>query len=182
MNAIAKARFLGDDDVRESADHILRDDNTVNAITEVRWHASDLHCGYDLCESCKRVIDTRINDLESLWKTAVNISAEHRDTVLAQKRALDAIRSLHRPFSVYEFCGHQHSHEDPDVRYIDDIGCVCEDGLMYDICRACCCGSSDDDDHIEQPESCVDHGHVKGEPVCETVRILTTLEQPERAK
>jgi hypothetical protein len=87
--------------------------------------------------------------------------------------AIRAVLDIHKPYYIYEPCGHQHElTEDlqipPGVRNVDDVGLVCDDGLLYTICFHCCAG-----DH-SQTERCVsEHQHEEHAP-CPTVRTIAT--------
>ena len=65
-------------------------------------------------------------------------SAEAILAKLEQARArLAAVLEIHKPFGVYDECGHDHQPGDPDTFQIDDVGIVCAAGLLYKICEAC---------------------------------------------
>jgi hypothetical protein len=92
---------------------------------------------------------------------------------IEQLRAtLDAVRELHRPFKIYDGCGHEHEWGDdgnpPDgVQEVDEIGLVCDDGYQYSICWSCCTQGSG-----YQTEDCAGHRHGKDVPQCPTIAIL----------
>jgi hypothetical protein len=77
---------------------------------------------------------------------------------------LQPLLDLHRPFGIYEDCGHRHSEGDEGVTCIDDIGLTCA-AKLYDICAECC----RDGDY--QSEACADHQHALCWP-CPTVVAL----------
>lgn len=87
--------------------------------------------------------------------------------------ALDRVRELHRPFRIYDECGHQHALNDdgnpPDgVVEIEEVGLTCADGLMYSICWTCCT-----DGYLGyQREDCLNHAHGRGIPICDTAALL----------
>lgn len=76
-------------------------------------------------------------------------------------RVLSAVQKLiddHKPIGIYEECGHSHRGDEPGVREFDDVGLVCADGLMYEVCASCC----DWNPLSGQTEHCVtthDHHH-----------------------
>jgi hypothetical protein len=81
---------------------------------------------------------------------------------------IEQLERLHRPHSIYEECGHDHTPIEAGVFEVEDVGLVCKEGWLYDICRACCCDAVG-----EQTEQCADaHTHAQGLSWCETARIL----------
>lgn len=80
------------------------------------------------------------------------------------------IRELHKPFGVYDNCGHDHNDAelaDEICLRVDDVGLTCDEGLMYEICRECCTNGD------YQTEECgTNHRHVKGKPICPTIAAL----------
>lgn len=111
----------------------------------------------------------RIAQLRELVKR----NQHHPDVrwLLDELAAADArevkIRELHRPYAIYDECGHDHTLDDPqqpNVVNVNDIGLTC--AKMYDICRHCCC------EDIYQAERCLEHNHGSGKPICETRAIL----------
>lgn len=92
------------------------------------------------------------------------------------RATIERVRSLHKPFGVYDECDHQHESEDTSAGVFDvpDIGLTCL--KMYDICRECCVGWSD-----SQSEWCADaHNHGPGKPLCKTREILDTTHGEEK--
>jgi len=82
---------------------------------------------------------------------------------------IDEIRQLHRPFRIYDECGHKHEEGEPGVKEIDEVGLVCEAGFQYEICRACCVDSHLD----EMTETCAtEHTHGANTPRCATIAII----------
>jgi hypothetical protein len=85
------------------------------------------------------------------------------------------LRELHRPFGIYDECGHDHTEEQleaGDCLEIDEVGLTCEDGLMYQVCEHCCIK-----EWFGQTEDCAsDHKHGKGEPICATAAILERVD------
>lgn len=80
---------------------------------------------------------------------------------------LDRIRDLHKPFYIYDECGHKHQEGDEGVTDVDDVGLVCKDGLIYAVCSACCL------EYGRQTETCAGgHKHGTFEPICATAEIL----------
>jgi hypothetical protein len=85
---------------------------------------------------------------------------------------LDAVRELHRPFKIYDECGHNHHIDDGRRIYhgvidIDEIGRTCDDGYQYAICWSCCTQRSG-----YQTEDCTGHHHGPDVPQCPTIAIL----------
>jgi hypothetical protein len=87
--------------------------------------------------------------------------------------ALIRVVALHRPFGIYDECGHNHGDGEGDDSLIevDEIGYVCEAGKQYDICTECC--TDDLGWTQQQTERCAeDHTHGKDEPRCPTVAAI----------
>ena len=79
--------------------------------------------------------------------------------------AIDRAKKLHRPFKVYDECGHEHQETDEGVTDVEDIGFVCEAGLAYTACSHCCTSYGD------QTEECATyHDHTRH--ICETRAVL----------
>jgi hypothetical protein len=88
--------------------------------------------------------------------------------------AVQAVLDMHKPFGVYtEECGHDHEYNEdgslPEgVLDINDVGLVCQDGLMYRVCTHCCLDGWD-----EQREHCAnDHDHHYQGVYCPTVAVM----------
>lgn len=86
--------------------------------------------------------------------------------------AIEAVLDLHKPFTVWDDCGHAHDYNEdwtvPEgLTDVNDVGLVCEDGVSYVICRHCCCGDSD-----YQDESCVSAHGIEFHDPCPTVRVI----------
>lgn len=64
-------------------------------------------------------------------------------TPKAMANALRAVLSRHQPWHLYDECGHQHDADDPDAVDIGNLGYVCKDGHMYDLCIECCTEGGD---------------------------------------
>lgn len=86
------------------------------------------------------------------------------------KTVFDELRALHKPYKIYDDCGHDHGDEpgdespDATVVDVDGIGLTCNH--VYSICTHCC---TDDG----QTEYCASgHDHGKDKPICETSAIL----------
>jgi hypothetical protein len=98
---------------------------------------------------------------------------ERTDAITTLYVAVTSVLELHRPFRIYDECGHKHTAEDVEAgRAIDvtDVGYTCSEGLMYVICRECCA------DDRYQTEDCAtnhDHGVVSGCWPCPTLRRIT---------
>lgn len=108
--------------------------------------------------------------------STVNVPVADFDLLLAtiarQAEALKAVEALHRPFAIYDECGHAHRPDEPGVKEVDDVGLVCVDGHMYDICFHCCTLNSG-----EQTENCIAfHGHENGSPICRTAKALASAD------
>lgn len=111
-----------------------------------------------------------------------DLQKTHQQTVERCARALRAererspviarIRSLHRPYKIYDACDHKHTDEDRAAGRavaVEDVGLTCEDGLMYVVCRECCT------DGGYQTEVCAtEHQHSPGPeiPICSTAVAL----------
>jgi len=91
--------------------------------------------------------------------------------LIAHVRELGArearVRAVHRPFAIYDHCGHDHNPEDAGVIDVDSVGLVCGYGKVYDICASCC-----SDDGESQSEHCLVHDHGLGHPICATIAAL----------
>ena len=48
-----------------------------------------------------------------------------------------AVKALHRPFGIYDECGHEHEEGQAGVLDIPEVGLTCEAGLLYTVCREC---------------------------------------------
>lgn len=89
---------------------------------------------------------------------------------VSPEQMIEKIRKLHRPFGVYDDCGHSHAEGDPGVMDIYEVGLVCAEGLMYEVCNECCAGGGWT---FGQTEDCAtSHGHGKNKPICATTAIL----------
>jgi hypothetical protein len=89
-----------------------------------------------------------------------------------------ALRGLHKPFGIYEECGHDHTEEDFEAGRcieVDLIGYTCEEGLMYRVCTHCCTDNQTFEQY--QTEDCAtNHEHGAGVPICKTMAILEGAE------
>jgi hypothetical protein len=86
----------------------------------------------------------------------------------AAEAAIARVRALHKPFRLYDECGHDHEYGEAGTQYIEDLANVtCEDGFLYEICYECCTQHRG-----EQSEECLDHDHGPGKPICATVAAL----------
>lgn len=89
------------------------------------------------------------------------------------------IRELHRPFGIYDECGHEHTEahlEWGDCLDIMEVGLTCEDGLMYRVCTHCCVTEGFGGG---QTEECVtNHQHDKAGPICKTMAALEARRAP----
>jgi hypothetical protein len=85
-------------------------------------------------------IETAEADLAALRETDAEIMRDsERKTreIEALKARLAAVVAIHKPFGIYDECGHDHQPGDPDTFEIEDVGVVCAAGLLYTICEAC---------------------------------------------
>ena len=84
-----------------------------------------------------------------------------------RNRWRDALRDLHRPFGIYDDCGHgADEHTGKTITHCGDFE-TCLDP-MYSICTTCC-----RDPDGEQTEECVrEHGHGPRQPICETAALV----------
>lgn len=86
---------------------------------------------------------------------------------------LAKVREIHRPFGIYTECGHDHDNDEdvltvgaPVIREVQDVGLVCDNGKLYDICTEC---------HVEpgldgEPEWVADDPRARWP--CPTIRAL----------
>ena len=77
-----------------------------------------------------------------------------RSAMPAMIRALREAVELHRPFELYDECGHEHRSDELGVEDISEVGLCCKDGLVGTICYEC--GTDDgevweDSDEYELP-------------------------------
>lgn len=81
--------------------------------------------------------------------------------------ALGRVKALHRPWGIYDECGHDHGPADdedtppPGLHDIPDVGRVCDAGLLYTICYEC---DTDEGECREDSEA--------GEYPCATIKAL----------
>lgn len=93
------------------------------------------------------------------------------------------IRAIHTPWGIYTECGHEHTDDeaaDPasTVREVDLVGLVCDEGLLYRICKFCCVEPGSFEGF--QTETCsTRHTHTPEGPVCPSVAILDDVEMPD---
>jgi len=91
--------------------------------------------------------------------------------------AVEAVRSIHKPFGIYDECGHDHTEEDLASGFAVDANLhyACADALMYRICTECCT------EGMGQSEACVSsHEHGPGKPFCRTIEAITRKVLGER--
>lgn len=114
----------------------------------------------------------------------LQLTRRHVEAIVAAREAaaraevLAEVAALHRPWRIYDECGHDHTDEDYEAGRcieVSEIGYVCDDGLMYVICRECCCDY--DGFNYWQTESCanghnLDHTKIVGPSLCPTSAIL----------
>ena len=128
-----------------------------------------------------------IGDVDSRYHAALHIAGELHTVIqmlgaeIEQLRAgADSVRKLHREFTVYDECGHDHEKDEPGVVDALNVGLVCQEGYRRSICVECCTADSDGlcqgehcyTNHIEVgricwpcPTRCAVDPHL-GEPVC----------------
>jgi hypothetical protein len=93
------------------------------------------------------------------------------------------VREIHSPWGIYTECGHEHTEAELDdeastVHEIDLVGLVCEEGLMYRVCRSCCVEPGWAEGF--QTETCASkHTHTTDGPVCLTTAALDGVEMPD---
>lgn len=111
------------------------------------------------------------------WKAADELMAR-----LPELKAAELIREIHTPWGIYTECGHEHTEaeledEKSDVREVDLVGLVCDEGLLYRVCRACCVEPGMTEGY--QTEDCVGtHTHSPEGPVCPTTAALDGVALP----
>jgi hypothetical protein len=95
--------------------------------------------------------------------------------VLIHAKCAKESRELHWAFSVYDECNHEHTEEDVATglaKDISEVGYVCEEGLLYQVCGTCCCHPDDG-----QTDFCNDHhGHGKDIPICPSIKLADKWE------
>ena len=79
--------------------------------------------------------------------------------------AIHAVLNLHSRQGIYDECGHTHDSSDKSAKFVDEIGYVCDDGLIRWVCAACCMDGGE-----YQTEACT-FGHQLCWP-CPTVKII----------
>ena len=88
------------------------------------------------------------------------------------------VAAIHRPYGIYEECGHDHEPDEPGVTEVDDIGLVCAEGKMYDICGSCCAHDFEGGQDLECAEN---HVHAKGEAICPTFSALHAVHDKSKS-
>ena len=105
------------------------------------------------------------------------------DEVRKLKVRIEAVREIHAPWGIYSECGHDHTEaeledEASPVKEVDLVGLVCDEGLMYRVCRSCCVEPGWSEGF--QTETCATkHTHTQDGPVCPTVAALDGVEMPD---
>ena len=93
---------------------------------------------------------------------------------VSRARIVQGLRALHRPFDVYEACGHNHALNDPRAFEIEGLGMVCDDGIVDTVCTHCCT-----DLGFGQTERCAtEHKHLPGYALCPTMAIVEGRDGP----
>jgi hypothetical protein len=107
------------------------------------------------------------HNVESLTATKFALESE-----VAELRAtIERVEAVHRPFGIYDECGHDHKAPGGEVHDIEDVGLTC--ARLYEICRECCTADGE-----WQTEECIDHDHRAGRPICDTI---AALDGPQKA-
>lgn len=131
---------------------------------EAGWLAKTLagvaaRTGVPACDTCGRVGDVRPE-----YRRDESLQAE----CARLRRMVEAVRDVHRPYPIYELCGHDES----DAACVDPI--ELDDGtwtcgpLVAVVCAACCV-----DVRGRQTDECAeDHDHGDGLPLCLTIAAL----------
>ncbi len=135
--------------------------DAVLAITvDLREAKADCECGATAAayHSAWLRADQRVNKTWLAWASA-------RRRAKKAERRIQKVRDLHSPMRIYDECSHAHDVNDdgglPDgVRLVENVGLVCEDGFMYEICRECCTDGGE-----YQTEQCAEHPH-EGPAAC----------------
>ncbi|MFO7275213.1 MAG: hypothetical protein DIU55_010110 [Bacillota bacterium] len=84
------------------------------------------------------------------------------------RRMVEAVRDVHRPYPVYELCGHDEDDDECDPIQLDDGTWTCGP-LVAVVCSACCI-----DVRGQQTDECAeDHDHGDGLPLCPTIAALS---------
>jgi len=87
------------------------------------------------------------------------------------RRAVEAVRDVHRPYPIYELCGHDLDECVDPVVQLDDGTWTCGQ-LVAVVCSACCV-----DVRGRQTDECAeDHDHGDGLPLCLTIAALAGTE------
>ena len=111
-------------------------------------------------------------------KVVVQSGISHRkaiDTMInadgkSSKSVIDRITAIHHPYGIYEECGHDHEPDESGVTEVDDVGLVCAEGKIYEICVSCCMEGLSS---TGQTETCASsHGHRLGESICATMKEI----------
>lgn len=100
----------------------------------------------------------------------LDLVADFADEASRLRVLVSDLKDLHRPFPIYDECGHTHTQEEykanDSIVYIDYIGYTCN--VIYHICSECCCEGTD----REQSEGCLAHDHGPNIPICKTRELL----------
>jgi len=95
---------------------------------------------------------------------------------ISRARLIQRIKALHRPYDVYEACGHNHALNDPLAQHIPELGMVCDQGIVLTICNHCCV-----DAEVGQRDVCAaDHKHLDSYSLCPTLAIIDGRDAPWR--
>ena len=136
-----------------------------------------------LAEGERRIGDEHIRAIREIWGTAFQRAdapakretieflcddlLDARERLPRYRRAIEAAQALHRPYGLYDKCGHDHGEEGEGegIVQVYEIGLTCK--KMYDICWECCT------DDADQTEECVSyHKHGPNLPICKTAEAI----------
>ena len=60
-----------------------------------------------------------------------------RSRIAELEARLAAVMAIHKPFGVYDECGHDHQSGEDGTFEVPDVGTVCAAGPLYRVCTAC---------------------------------------------
>ena len=92
---------------------------------------------------------------------------------VSRARIVQGLRALHKPYDIYEDCGHRHRGDEPFVVYVHPLGYMCSQGVVESICTHCCT------DGDGQTKTCVrEHKHLADYALCPTLAIVEGRDGP----
>ena len=100
------------------------------------------------------------------------------DALREAKATITRIAAIHRPYSIYQECGHDHEPDEPGVIDVDAVGLVCAEGKMYDVCGSCC---SHDFEGGQDMECAENHLHSEDEAICPTFSALHAVHDKSKS-